>query len=261
MNFINKKLCLRDFVPPIMLGPLKRVASLLRIPQLFKESTNVEPFISPALGSFSQFNEDLLIDLLYSSKNNGFYIDIGANDPSFNSNTKRFYDRGWSGINVEPGEDAFKKLQACRSRDINLNKGVGPAKDILTFYQVNGDSTLSSFSKKIASKMASKFGLTISEKSINVLRLVDIFEDYVKDNHVDILSIDAEGLDAEILQSNDWSRFRPSVIIVEIDSQYKEIIEYMHNKNYLLIYNNMHNGIFLDKLTTENNLKSIVTKA
>jgi hypothetical protein len=41
---------------------------------------------------------------------NGFYIDIGAGDPSIDSVTKLFYDDGWHGINVEPNPKKYGEL-------------------------------------------------------------------------------------------------------------------------------------------------------
>jgi FkbM family methyltransferase len=259
VTILYRRFCLREFVPPIIVGAFRKVRSFLKLNPNEKAETPVVPFVSPALGSFSQFNEDLLIDLLLGLRNKGLYLDIGANDPSFNSNTKRFYDKGWSGINIEPGVNSFRKFCLSRTRDINLNIGVGPLKGKLPFYQVVGDSTLSSFNREIASKMAAAFGLAVEETTMDVLRLMDVFEHHVKDNKVDFMSVDAEGLDFAILQSNDWERFRPALVIVEIDNQYQEIVAYMNCCNYLLIYNNYHNAIFLDKLTTEHCLRSMVS--
>ncbi len=33
--------------------------------------------------------------------------------------------------------------------------------------------------------------------------------------HIDFLSVDVEGLDMEVLRSNDWSKYKPDVILVE----------------------------------------------
>lgn len=259
MKILKRKLCLCDFVPPVLVGHLKKIRLFLKLSSNKSEDAPVHPFVSPALGSYSQFNEDLLIDLFLASKGKGFYLDIGANDPSFNSNTKRFSDKGWSGINIEPEVDSFDKFCVSRTRDINLNIGVGPVKGTLTFYKVVGDSTLSSFNIKIAKKMAMKFGLTIEEIVVDVLRLVDVFENYVQDNQVDFLSVDTEGIDLEVLQSNDWNRFRPTLVMVEIDNQYHEIVGYMSRCNYMLLYNNYHNGIFVDKTTSEDCLRAIIS--
>ena len=55
----------------------------------------------------------------------GFYIDVGAADPSHDSVTKAFYDAGWRGINVEPMLDAFESLQQAREARHQPADGVG----------------------------------------------------------------------------------------------------------------------------------------
>src|SRR3989344_293995 len=69
--------------------------------------------------SYSQQGEDLIIDKLLVGKKKGFYVDVGAHDPVRFSNTKRFYDKGWSGINIDPNPWLIKKFQKQRDRDIN----------------------------------------------------------------------------------------------------------------------------------------------
>ena len=45
----------------------------------------------------------------------------------------------------------------------------------------------------------------------------DILEKYLERHHrIDFLSIDVEGLDLQVLKSNDWLKFRPKVVLVEI---------------------------------------------
>jgi FkbM family methyltransferase len=255
---MNHKIRLVDYVPPILVPFLMKIKSHFNPALLDTGDSPVAPFVSPVLNSYSQFNEDLIIDLLFESKRNGFYLDVGANDPSSCNNTKRFYDKGWSGINIEPGKDAFEKLCACRPRDINLNIGVGFTTGTLTFYQVDENPQLSSFDKNIATTTAAKLEFTVEEIQIAVFRLVDVFEHHVKDKQVDFMSLDAEGLDLEVLQSNDWDRFRPTFVIVEIDKGYRDIVGYMKYCNYILIYNNEHNGIFIDKKTSDNNVRRVV---
>lgn len=261
------QICLKDILPPILINPLRKIRYVLDYlrPKSMKEQVNekhvkyiVKPYISPILNSFSQFNEDLLIDLIFLSKDVGFYVDVGANDPIFQSNTKRFYDRGWCGINIEPSKEQLDKFETTRFRDINLNIGIGLNKGNMVFYKLEGDSTLSSFNKNVANFMATKFGLSIIETTVNVLRLIDIYENYLVDKHVDFITIDTEGSDLDVLKSNDWTRFRPSIIMVEVDGQYTDIVDYLSSANYLLIFNNYHNGIFIDLKSSLANLNNIV---
>lgn len=258
MKVLNHKIRLVDCIPPILVPPLMKIKSHFNLSISDEKDLPIIPFVSPTLGSYSQFKEDLIIDLLFQLKRNGFYLDIGANDPVSCNNTKRFYDRGWSGINIEPGKDSFEKLCLSRPRDVNLNIGAGFAKGAFTFYHIVENSQLSSFDKKLAITTAAKFDMTVEEIQIEVWRLADIFEHYVKDKHVDFISLDAEGLDLEVLQSNDWDIFRPTLVMVEIDKRYQDIVGYMKHCNYVLIFNNEHNGIFVDKITSDNYLRCMV---
>ena len=52
--------------------------------------------------SYSQNYEDIYLWRLLQDVHHGFYIDVGAFDHQKDSVTKLFYDRGWSGINIEP---------------------------------------------------------------------------------------------------------------------------------------------------------------
>src|SRR5438552_17947489 len=71
--------------------------------------------------SYSQGGEDLVMDNFFNGKRKGFYVDVGANDPTRFNNTKRFYKKGWRGINIEPDPKLFEKIKSDRSRDTNLN--------------------------------------------------------------------------------------------------------------------------------------------
>jgi len=72
------------------------------------------------LVSYAQNFEDVMLWSCFGQLDSGFYIDIGADNPVTDSVTKNFYEKGWSGINIEPCENSFIKLQTNRPRDINI---------------------------------------------------------------------------------------------------------------------------------------------
>jgi FkbM family methyltransferase len=208
-------------------------------------------------GSYSQYLEDIFIDSIFRGKAAGTYIDIGANDPSELSNTKRFYERGWSGVNVEPHVTMYKKLCQERPRDINLNLGIGKLAENLTFYEL-APNTLSTFNKKSALHSIKKEGAKIvSETTVKVISLAELLKTTVLDKQVDFLSLDAEGYEHEILLSNDWKSYRPIAIIVELNQDKKgKIIHLLKSGGYVLVYYNGTNGIFVDGNSRE--IKSIM---
>ena len=93
--------------------------------------------------SYSQFYEDLILFCIFYDVKNGFYIDVGANDPNHISVTKAFYLRGWNGINLEPLPDKYELLLKERKRDLNLQIGVGNEKGNFSLLLRGTGSTLS----------------------------------------------------------------------------------------------------------------------
>jgi len=106
--------------------------------------------------SFSQKSEDILIDRNLGFPKNGFYVDIGANDPSFLNNTKRFYDRGWSGINIEPNHKKYSKLCEFRRRDINLNIALADCPEGFIYFNVfNSDAASTACKEQVEENIGS----------------------------------------------------------------------------------------------------------
>jgi hypothetical protein len=97
---------------------------------------SISNFFRPRPPSSAQYGEDLILWGALSDINNGFYIDVSAMDPVKESVTKLFYDRGWSGINIEPTARWFDKLTAQRARDINLQIAASDRTGALTLHEI-----------------------------------------------------------------------------------------------------------------------------
>lgn len=173
--------------------------------------------------SYSQFGEDLIIDKLLGYKKKGFYVDIGAYDPNHFSNTKRFYKRGWSGINIEPNYNNYRKFVKKRKRDINLNIGIGRKRRRLLFYRFR-PSTLSTFSKKEAGICKRKGAQLVDCVKVGVERLDKVLSLYYNGREIDFMTIDVEGWEMEVINSNDWKKFRPKLLCIEYVEHFRKRI-------------------------------------
>ena len=201
----------------------------------------------PSIKSYSQFHEDLVIDAILGCPEKGFYIDIGANHPAILSNTKRFYDKGWRGVNIEPNPSMFKLLQEERKEDINLNIGLGRQRGKLDFYLLDPD-TLSSFSPAAVKRMVkSREARLVSTSHIEVESLSDVCERYASGRTIDFMSIDVEGSEDEVIAGGDWHRFRPKLLLSEIYYTGEKSIEILRREEYRLVFSNGTNGIFMDE--------------
>jgi len=171
-----------------------------------------------AVRSYSQEGEDMILRRVFENQESGFYVDVGAHHPKRFSNTYFFYKNGWRGINIDAMPGSMKPFHKKRPRDINLEIPISSKKQQLTYYIFN-EPALNSFSKEISEKRDTDNGTykIVSTVDIETAALSEILGKYLSKNHsIDFLSVDVEGLDYDVLISNDWSRFRPKVVLVEV---------------------------------------------
>lgn len=142
----------------------------------------------------------------------GFYIDVGANDPIIESVTKAFSERGWQGINIEPLQSHHVDLERDRPQDINLQCAAGETNGEIEIWEgeVRGWSTAS---KKVADQYLSQ-GCSGKFYRVSVCRLADICEKHVK-GEIHFLKIDVEGFERAVINGMDFTRFRPWVMVIE----------------------------------------------
>lgn len=162
--------------------------------------------------SFAQNFEDIVLWRALSDVQDGFYIDVGANDPIEDSVTLAFYERGWYGINVEPVEEHFIDLARERPRDINLACALGDKPGRLTLYEVNARG-LATNDEKVAGRYRDD-GRIAREREVEVTTLASICEEHAPAD-IHFLKIDVEGFERNVLLGGDFSRFRPWILVIE----------------------------------------------
>lgn len=210
-------------------------------------------FFSSGIVSYSQEGEDRFLGNMFKGKKTGFYVDLGAHHPYFLSNTQYFYQMGWRGLNIDANPDCIDLFHRFRKRDMNLVAGVGAKKMMMKFYRFD-EAALSSFDEALALKRQASGRKIRSVINIEVKPLSEILIEVLpKETKIDFMSIDVEGLDLEVLKSNDWSKFRPQYILVEcvgadIEKLFEnETYQFLKNQNYHLFGKLINTCIFKDK--------------
>ena len=168
----------------------------------------------PTRLSYAQRYEDLHLLRCFSAKTNGFYIDVGAGHPVYDNVSFAFYLRGWHGITVEPNPWLAELSAAVRPRDHRIQSLVGAAPGEATYYLVDHFHGLSTTVPDHAAAAQQETGKTATAMQIPVLTLASLCERYAP-AEIDVLKIDVEGAEREVLAGNDWTRFRPTVIVLE----------------------------------------------
>ena len=162
--------------------------------------------------SYAQNFEDVMLWRALKHISGGFYIDVGANDPSIDSVTRAFYERGWHGINIEPLSSHSADLQAQRERDINLQCAAGAESGELALWECDVRGWATASQEVIAQHTAN--GNEGRFQKVTVRRLAEICEEFVSGD-IHFLKIDVEGFEVSVIRGMDFSRFRPWILIIE----------------------------------------------
>lgn len=204
-----------------------------------------------ATKSYSQEGEDLILKRIFEGKEKGFYVDVGAHHPKRFSNSYLFYRMGWRGINIDPNPDAIGLFYKYRPRDINLACGISDVNEQLIYYIFN-DPALNSFSRDYVEKLERETDYyVVNQRLINVYGLSTVLAQYMPDNIcIDFMSIDTEGLDFNVLKSNDWYKFRPLILLVEefdFSFERSSIYNYLTEQEYTFLAKTLNTLLFKDK--------------
>ena len=191
---------------------------------------------------FSSCGEDALLLRLFmnsyrkSTIRDGFYIDVGAHHPSYASNTHVLYKLGWTGINIEANPYALSSFKRERPKDINLNYAVTKEKEEISFYLFGQEGSewygsSSTTDAEFKESIEKEQNLVSKEIMVQGRRLDDILSMHLHGQHIDFMNIDVENKELDVLESNDWSKYRPLVLAVEILPKPNGAFEMRHTLN------------------------------
>ncbi len=131
---------------------------------------------------YSQYGEDGIIEEIFKriGISEGFFVEFGANNGLWLSNTRSLWEKGWKGVMIEANSSAYKKLK----------KTYSDASNLLTIHEF------------VTWHPQDKRGKLFDE----------IKSKFFPDEEIDFLSIDIDGGDYFILKT---LKCRPKVICIE----------------------------------------------
>jgi len=179
--------------------------------------------------SFSTNAEDLILERLLPGV--GHYLEVGGYHPVISSNTWLLYRQGWSGWVVEPNPSLAGAWARRRPKDRLVRAAMGPANGEVWYDEVRPHDSANCIRPLDEPRPAQAWRST----KIPLLSFESLCEkEKIPLGNIRLLAVDAEGQDAAILNSVDWKRFRPEVVLAEgmgADGQ-REIRSVMERAGY-----------------------------
>ena len=188
-------------------------------------------------------NENLIFLRKYFKKKNiGFYIDVGCYHPIRLSNTAFLYKKGWSGMNIDISKKSIDLFNICRPRDINLNYGVSNINKLSNYFYNKDLFHSNTLNLKFSQSFLNKNNIKKKKIKIKTLNnLIDIYASNVK--KIDLIDIDAEGVDLDVLKGIDFKKYNIDLIMIEVHYYDKttksnaiKIKKILNKNNFKLLY-------------------------
>ena len=183
----------------------------------------------------------------YLNYRDGIYIELGANDGLFSSNTYHLQKQlNWKGILIEPALDLYFKCKRNRGNcNLVLNYACVPfsyKEKFVTMIYSGAMTTTDDLQNEIENpgnhaKSGGKFipnydkliRFATEGKTLNKI----LIEANVKDE-IDFLSLDVEGVEIEVLKGIDFKKYSFKYMLIE-SRDIEKLSLFLSQKNYKLV--------------------------
>lgn len=174
-----------------------------------------------------------ILDTFFQEKHGGVFIELGAHDGLFQSNTAFLeFERGWSGVLIEPSPDEFKKCKQNRPKSQCFQYACVDSS--YSNPTIQGDFYGSPMASVDSQRLGNQPMISVPAKTLSkILSMTNITQ-----KPIDFLSLDVEGYELHVLKGLDFTIHRPNVMLIEIYNHSLDAIQnFLSEKGYKFIKN------------------------
>lgn len=187
--------------------------------------------------------EKQLIWEFFDRKQEGFFIEVGANDPYSGSQTWLLEQNGWRGILVEPQAGLCEKLRLARKNARVSQVACGaPGEEGEATLHISTQDGLSTLDKQIDSH-----GIRFTGAERVTVTTLDKVLAEARAGTIDFLSIDVEGHEIEVMRGFDFDKYRPSLILIEDGVRNLDKHRFLKRQGYRLVKRTTLNNWYIPK--------------
>ena len=163
--------------------------------------------------SYAQNFEDVMLWRALKHVEQGFYVDIGAQNPVTDSVSLAFYENGWRGVHIEPSPRYASMLREQRPDEVVIQAAIGTKhSDGLTFYEIP-ETGLSTADEATAHRHQDS-GFTVRNIVVPCLTLDEALAPFAG-REIHWLKIDVEGYERQVIEGWEAESIKPWIVMIE----------------------------------------------
>jgi FkbM family methyltransferase len=199
-----------------------------------------------------EIEEKKLVREFFKNKRNGFFIEVGANEPHpTHSQTMHLESElNWSGLLIEPidylADQLRKKRPNCEVIECacTQSKKLGETELIIPISR-DGDLTgHASLEVNIDHSMVNKTRIL----RVTTKTLEEVINEHAPNTKIDFLSIDVEGTELDVLKGANLETYNPELIIIEDRLVFLGKHLFLRKEGYKLFRRTSFNNWFTKKI-------------
>jgi FkbM family methyltransferase len=162
-----------------------------------------------------------LFEIFLGRKDDGVFVEIGANDGVSCSNTWGLAVKGWRGFLVEAIPDfaaaCARNHESHRSVSVH-QVAIGEIDGELVTFNIGGQLTTANMDLKLEYQNTewAKSIITSSQIQFRTMRLDTFLEEQHVEEDFDVLVVDVEGFEAQVFAGFSIAKWHPKMVIVEL---------------------------------------------
>ena len=203
---------------------------------------------------------DKIYEKYFGYPSKGYFVEVGAYDGEFVSNTSCLADHGWNGLYIEPIYDFYLKcLKRHNNNNVTIaNVAIGLEEGEKVIFKGDTLSTLNGDQVSRYKEIDWAQHITFSETVCDQIRLDTLMETIKVPKNFDILVVDVEGKESEVFKTFELDDWKPKMLIVELEDNHhsfqkypelineiKELRSFILDKGYVEIFKDYINTIFV----------------
>jgi len=226
-----------------------------------RPGSDVESHFYPLSPTCQIPNLAIIYELYFGRRTDGCFVEVGAFDGDYVSNTSGLADIGWSGFYIEPVPKYFERCVkrhesntavtvsryavGAQAGKVEINVG-GPLSTISDDMRLNFDSldwAKGSFEQgKIQAEQITLEGYLVRHK------IKETFE---------LLVVDVEGTEWDMFRNFNIKKWRPQMVIIELHDQNNDysflweecnsLVRYFNANGYKVVFKDFSNTVFVLK--------------